>query len=189
MLSFRNNQPIDLSKILIQTDRLTLQPIDVQFSEPVFHSFTPAVTKFMVPESSAKIEETNAFILASMENMHRGEELVCAILRRPSHEFLGVCGLHGRKTPATPELGIWIKEGAHGGHLGREAVQGLADWASRELALDYFIYPVDRHNVPSRKIAESLGGEVYKELLVSRSGGREPLDEVVYRIPVRRINS
>ena len=46
---------------------------------------------------------------------------------------------------------------------------------------DYLIYPVDRANIPSRKIPESLGGIIFEEKKTkTMSGG--VLDEVVYKI-------
>jgi len=38
-----------------------------------------------------------------------------------------------------------------------EAIQTLISWAAEHIDFDYAIYPVDKANAPSRKIAESLG--------------------------------
>ncbi len=78
-------------------------------------------------------------------------------------------------------LGIWLKSGAHGNRYGREAINFLVQWTVENVDFDYLRYPVDRANIPSRKIAESLGGTVYEENRVeTMSGGI--LDEVVYKI-------
>jgi len=39
----------------------------------------------------------------------------------------------------------------------------LIDRANDNLEFDYMIYPVDKDNIPSRKIAESFGGVVEKD--------------------------
>ena len=91
--------------------------------------------------------------------------------------------MHGRDDPRNPEFGIWLKKGAHGRGLGREAIRTLALWAQENLKLESFIYPVDKRNVSSRKIPVSLGGEVLKERTETGMSGNV-LDEVVYRIPV-----
>jgi hypothetical protein len=40
-------------------------------------------------------------------------------------------------------------------------VRALVEWGSRRNArIEFFRYPVDRANTPSRRIAEVLGGEV-----------------------------
>lgn len=55
-------------------------------------------------------------------------------------------------------------------------------WADKNLDYDYLIYPVCKDNIPSRKIAESLGGTVISSgIKVFPSGKR--LEEVVYHIP------
>ena len=104
-----------------------------------------------------------------------------AILAKDTDEFLGCCGLHGRENPREPELGIWLKKSAHGRGFGREAVAAVRDWAERHLIVDAFIYPVDRNNTASRKVAEALGGTIVRsELIKTMSGGE--LDAVVYKI-------
>ena len=92
--------------------------------------------------------------------MQRGEELVCAVLDRNSGRFLGCAGLHELNAPA-PELGIWIAVEAQGAGRGSEAVRALMQWGShRRKKIDFFRYPVDRANLPSRRIAGNLGGTI-----------------------------
>ena len=43
----------------------------------------------------------------------------------------------------------------------------LFNWACEHLEIDYAIYPVDRSNIPSRKIPESLGGRIFKKTIVN----------------------
>ena len=74
-------------------------------------------------------------------------------------ECLGVAGLDGADQP-TPELGIWLKEAAHGYGYGTEAVRAVAEWATKTLARDRFLYPAAVENVASRRIAEKLNGEI-----------------------------
>ena len=46
---------------------------------------------------------------------------------------------------------------------------------------NYLVYPVDKENIPSRKIAECLDGKIFREeTRVSMSG--LVLNEVAYRI-------
>jgi len=77
------------------------------------------------------------------------------ILDKNTQEFFGCVGLH-IKNPVAPELGIRIKKSAFGKKIGREAVAGLTNRARENLDFEYLFYPVDRDNIGSRKIAESL---------------------------------
>ena len=166
----------------IQGDRVRLLPVSSRFANDIFREFTEEITRFMMPPAATDISQTLDFIQRSEEGLSRGEEWVFAITDL-NDDFLGCAGLHGRESSETPELGIWIKKSAHGRRLGREAITCLHSWASQFFAVDYFIYPVDKKNIGSRKIAESLGGKVIKEQeVVSLSGNL--LDEVVYHIPL-----
>jgi len=81
------------------------------------------------------------------------------IRRRDSKECLGMNALEDKDMPS-PELGLWIKESAHGQGFGREVVAALAEWAHKNLGKESFIYPVAVQNVASRRIAEGLHGEI-----------------------------
>lgn len=110
-----------------------------------------------------------------------GNNLQLVILK-PSGEFLGCCGLHGQANPKIPEFGIWLKKDAHGFGYGKEAIHGLYSWATQNLQAEYYIYPVDRNNIASRKIPESLGGVIINEYVDQGLAGNR-LDNVVYKVP------
>lgn len=57
----------------------------------------------------------------------------------------------------------------------------LVKWTRENIDLDYFIYPVDRRNISSRKIPESLGGKVIEEF-ENTTPTDKFLDMLVYRI-------
>jgi [ribosomal protein S5]-alanine N-acetyltransferase len=75
---------------------------------------------------------------------------------------LGCAGLHGM-LKKNLEFGIWLKKTAHGYKYGREAITGIKKWAEQNLDYECFLYPVDRANIASRKIPETLGGKVVRE--------------------------
>jgi [ribosomal protein S5]-alanine N-acetyltransferase len=146
----------------IDGERVILKPISMEYSEIIFREFTSAVTKYMYPKSPEAIGETENFIQEAIQQRVEGTDLVLLILSKITSEFLGICGLHQVHTD-TPELGIWVKTSAHRKGFGREAIQSLKIWADRNLNYKYFVYPVDKRNIPSRKIPESLGGKVVRE--------------------------
>jgi [ribosomal protein S5]-alanine N-acetyltransferase len=146
----------------INGERVILKPISMEYAEIIFCEFTSAVTKYMYPKPSELIGETENFIQEAIQQRVEGTDLILLILSRVTSEFLGICGLHEVHTD-TPEFGIWIKTSTHRNGFGREAIQLLKTWADRNLNYKYFIYPVDKRNIPSRKIPESLGGKVVRE--------------------------
>ncbi|MBL4831229.1 MAG: GNAT family N-acetyltransferase [Aliivibrio sp.] len=167
---------------------MALHSINERFAKEIFFEFNSEITRYMMPKPASNIEETLAFINDSKRLMGLKQEIVLVIVNNTTGEFLGCCGFHGRGKYNTPELGIWLKKSAHGHKYGMEAITTLAHWATKQLAFEYAIYPVDKANVSSRNIAESLGGEVFKELQVTSMAGIE-LDEVVYKIPYEKIVS
>ena len=173
----------DLSTLSIEGKRIHLISISRAFEQNIFEEFTSDITTYMIPKPADSIEETRAFIEASLEGFARADNLVFVILDKQTDEFLGCCGLHGRSGVTNPEFGIWLKRSAHGRGLGREAIRILAEWAQERMRLESFVYPVDKRNLPSRKIPESLGGVVFAEGVDEGMAGNV-LEEVVYRIPV-----
>lgn len=169
------------SEVEIEAERIQLLPISEKYAPDIFENFTAEVTRYMVPQPAGQISATLAFISSSRSGMARGENLQFVIVHKASGEFLGCCGLHGQGCPQTPELGVWLKIAAHGHGYGREAITALKAWIDHHLRYIYLTYPVDRDNIPSRKIPESLGGEIYEEALCPTHDGRF-LDVLIYRI-------
>ena len=179
---FIGTQP-DLSNLSIEGERVRLVSISSAYEQNIFEEFTSDITTYMIPKPADTIEETRAFIDSSLEGFTRADNFVFVILDKQTGEFFGCCGLHGRGDVKNPEFGIWLKRSAHGRGLGREAIRTLALWAQESMRLESFIYPVDKRNLPSRKIPESLGGVVFAEGIDEGMAGNV-LEEVVYRIPI-----
>ena len=173
----------DLLSLVITGDRIQLLVIDSKFERNIFREFTDEVTTYMIPSPAKNIEQTRNFIAASRYSIEAGYNLQFVIVSKTTGEFLGNCGLHGENKVKTPELGIWLKKDAYGKGYGREAVRTLVNWSKKNINLDYFIYPVDRRNISSRKIPESLGGTIIEESQIDTSMGKI-LDFVVYKIPL-----
>ncbi len=179
-LSFRT-PPGNLRELVIESPRVRLVALSEAYTQEIFLNFSAEITLYMMPAPASDISDTRAFVSTALLELDRGDDLHFVICRRGNHEFLGVCGLHGTRRPDEPELGIWLKAQAHGNRYGREAISTLRDWAEQNLEFRRLIYPVDRRNIPSRRIAEALGGTIVEEKKVMSMSGNE-LDEVIYAI-------
>ncbi len=179
--SFKH-KAIDLLSVEIKSERLRLVPIDFKYDQDIFREFTSDITRYMFPKPAEDISETRAFIQESIDGMKAGNNLQMGIVDKESGEFLGCCGLHGQANPRIPEFGIWLKQSAHGFGYGKEAIHMLYGWATQNLQAEYYIYPVDRNNIASRKIPESLGGVIINEYVDQGLAGNR-LDNVVYKVP------
>lgn len=160
--------------ILIQSSRLQLSRFQMTDAEEVFACITPSITKFMRWEPPS----WNEYVARCERRMQAADpnNFSFVIRRLDNGECLGLAGLENADT-TSPELGLWLKESAHGQGFGREVVGAVVDWAFKALGKESFIYPVAVQNTASRRIAEGLHGEV----IGSRTNPK--YESVVYRIP------
>lgn len=177
----KTKSPIRFSAVCISGDRIKLEPLSSEYADIIFKEFTDEITRYMVPATPSIIDEINDFIQSSIRNMDENTDLTLAILKKKDNEFLGVCGLHGLSNPNEPVLGIWLKKSAHGCKYGQEAIRVLADWARQNIVFSHMVYPCDKNNMASRKIAENLNGSIFRTGKVKSMSGRL-LNEVAYKI-------
>lgn len=166
------------SDVLIKTERLLLRPISLSDSKVIFKSFTSSVARHMTPKPAQHISETESFISCAIKAYHEGRDIQLVIEK--DSEFLGLIGLHSRKGPRTPEIGLWLKEEAWGFGYGNESVLALIDWARNNIYLDEFVYPVDKKNERSKRIPVRLGAKLVSQYKGQR-GWAEDLEIEEYR--------
>lgn len=147
--------------INIKTDRLELVPVSEKYVNEMYEELTDEIAKHLSFYPPKNLDEELEFIKTSRKDMEDKDSVVLSVLDKKTGEYLGNTSVKGIKKK-TPEMGIWMKKGAHGKKLGREAALGLRDWAFKNLELDYILYSLDVENIASKKIAEALGGKLVK---------------------------
>ncbi|WAL58673.1 GNAT family N-acetyltransferase [Thermocoleostomius sinensis] len=147
----------NLKTVQLESDRLLLKPISLDYQQEIFAEFTAEITRYMYPKPAETLRETARYIKEAMHQRDRGTDLTLVILTKDYQEFLGLCGVHRLHT-STPELEVWTKIAAHGHGYGREAIHCLKQWLDAQLDYEYLVYTVDQRNQSSRKIPESLKG-------------------------------
>jgi RimJ/RimL family protein N-acetyltransferase len=160
--------------IVIQSPRLQLSQFQMMDAQEVFGCITPAIAKFMPwepPSWSEYLTRCEKRVQAPEPN-----KFSFVIRRLDNMECLGMASVEGAES-VSPELGLWLKESAHGQGFGREVVAALVEWGHATLGKESFLYPVAVQNIASRRIAESLRGEIIGNLK------KPKYDSVVYRIP------
>jgi RimJ/RimL family protein N-acetyltransferase len=171
---------MDLTNIVIITDRLRIIPTSEKYANDIFMECTPEIARFLSFDPTGIIEDTIKYIRSSQEKIKSREEMPVVILDKISNEFIGCGGIHEIKTKK-PELGLWIKKSAHRKGYGKETISAFINWIKANLEFEYISYPVAKENIPSRKLIESLGGIVKGERIFTSPTGKV-LDEVEYRI-------
>lgn len=173
------DKSLDLNAVVIESERLKLASVDPVYVVEIFYNFTPEITRYMLPAPPQSVVDTQRFVAAARASATQGKELTLTIHARMNAEFLGLCGIHARGRQDEPELGIWLKKSAQKHGYGRETISALRDWADIHLEFEHLLYPVDRRNLPSRRIPETLGGRILRERKEKSQSGTE-LDELVY---------
>lgn len=172
---------MDLRWLSLRSERLRLRAYTEADAEEVFAAVTPNVARFMAWEPEPSIAAHHALFARLVASMAEGREFAAAIRLARTGEFIGMAGLH-RLRSDPPELGVWLKEAAHGAGFGREAVARLTRWASDLLRVKAFAYPVAGPNMASRRLAEALGGQIVGRSRFTKPSGAS-YELVVYRIP------
>lgn len=170
-----------MSAIELETHRLRLVPGSVKHAESIFAEYREPVTRYMNYPPPESLEVLKDRLKRRETEIAEGKVVYLAVLLKETDEFLGCFALEGLDE-RTPEMGGWLKASAHGHHYGQEAAAALKQWADRHLDYDYLVWPCAVQNVPSRKLAEALGGEVHQEYRKTTAAGGV-WDYVEYAIP------
>ncbi len=166
----------------METDRLILRPLSLDYTEVIYKEFTEEVNVFMQPEVPESLSDSVDFITQSMKEHEDKITSIYVATTKADEEFIGLVGLHHLQDEV-PEIGIWTKKGSHGHYYGREAVGGAIAIA-KQLGYKKLVYPVDWRNTASKKIPLSFQGvliEKDKQLITEK--GRV-LELEVYEITI-----
>lgn len=162
-------------------EHVTLKPVSSAYETELFRELTAEVARYLVFQPTGDIDDTRDFIARSRMEMDQGTAIKMVILDRVSGAFLGYINLRSVDT-REPGVGIWIAKPHQGKGVGKQALRAMMTWADQNLSYDFLRYPVAAENIPSRRLAESLGGVVAGTGTFRNTNGEE-LEEVEYRIP------
>lgn len=150
------------SQIKIETKRLNLISVSDKYKDEILREFTPQITRYMPYSPNGNEGEVQGFLDKAKLGLINGADFVFASIHKDSEVFLGCCGIHNI-TEDSIELGLWLKTDVHGQGFGTEIIEGLINFIEGNLKFNYLIYPVDKENLPSRRIPEKLGFSVFGE--------------------------
>jgi len=172
----------DLSKTIIETERLKLVRASMEYRDDIFNYFRGDILEYMFAPAAKNLKEVDDLINKWERQMKAGERVFMAITKKEGGEFLGCTALDFFEDD-NPESGAWIKKESHGHGYGTEAVRGLKEWGDKRYNYDHILWPSCAEvNLKSRKLAESLGGTVQKEYIKSNGGGKK-FNTVEYWLP------
>lgn len=166
----------------LESERLYLVYPDERYAEDILKAFDRATTRYMFPKADETLEEVLGFLNFAKKGIVEGSSYNYVIISKETNEFIGCGGIENASGPVA-EFGIWIKKEAYHHGYGLEAVQCLYETARACPAYDEFIYPVDRRNYASCRIAEALGGVCDKSDVTYRlNGNGQDMEIITYHI-------
>lgn len=148
-------QSINRDVFKIETERLSLVPITLEYTKNIFTEFDAEITKYMFPIPAEDINETMDFINDSIQKNLAWKNIQLVIINKNTKEFIGCVWLHAAETDS-PELWIRIKKSVHWKQYWFEAVQWLKNRSDKNMIFDYLYYPVDHRNISSCRIPQRL---------------------------------
>jgi RimJ/RimL family protein N-acetyltransferase len=162
--------------MLFQSPRLNFARFTMADAHDVFACITPAITRYLTWDP-LPWEEYRALSEAGIR-ANNPNQFNFVVRRRDTNDCLGMTALEHADQPS-PEIGLWLKEAAHGQGYGREVVEALIAWVAQTFGKESFTYPVATLNTASRRIAERLGGTIVGNVT------RPKYEAVIYRIPAK----
>ena len=135
---------------MIQSERLTLVPFEINYLNDYFTGFNAEITRFQWPEPFESVEDARSVLQGFLDEMAQGETLLFSVLSE-SGEFLGSVEVHGL-TGDCPELGVWITEAAQGRGYAYEALNAVLDHVRAHYHKDAFYYEADVRNTGSIRL-------------------------------------
>jgi RimJ/RimL family protein N-acetyltransferase len=171
----------DLSHTLITSTRLVLRAFTAADAVESFEHANATIALFMSwnPPAEAEFEGIRQ---AHLSQIKLGTDLHLVIRLKETEEFVGRAGLHPADGTML-ESGIWIKESAQGHGYGREAIAAVTKWAGETFRPSGFLWPVVDENMPSRRLAQALGGRIAGTRQRQKPGDKDR-KLLLYHIPV-----
>jgi [ribosomal protein S5]-alanine N-acetyltransferase len=154
------------SKIVIETDRLTLRHLRPDDVDPM-HAYLgdPETMKYYPAPYSRE------FVKRSIEqNLERDKKYgygLFGVLLKSSGQLIGDCGLVWQDLPDGSELEVGYHfHPDHWGHgYATEAAKACIDYAFSNAGVDHIISLIRPENTPSRRVAERNGLRIVRQVV------------------------
>lgn len=144
------------------TKRLLLRTAMPGDGKAVFHALKASANELKpwmpFAQKEQSLEEVEENIRQAYVNFLKREDLRLLVFLRKSGEFIASTGLHRINWAVRKfEIGYWIDSRFSGNGYVTEAVEGITDFARKELNARRIEIRCDARNVKSRAIPERLG--------------------------------
>lgn len=172
----------DFSNITLFTGRLQLSSVRIEDTPTIFKEFRGVVVEYQDVFPAKTLDEQQRWVEEGIADAKAGKALLLVISDKNTGEFFGRCALKKVHT-STPELGIWLKQSAHGKGYAEESVRCALAWASEHLQYEYIKAFIQTANARSIHLIEKLGGLRIRQFTMKNTA-RGDLQVYEYKLPV-----
>jgi RimJ/RimL family protein N-acetyltransferase len=148
-------QTSSILDLQFKTKRLVLTPINLDDQIDLAKYFTQEVCEYMDNSPFNNFMETLAFVKYHKAKMEFGYYLT--LVARIDGKFVGVVCIN-KANELVPEFGIWVAKHQQSKGYAKEMIHVAYQWALDQNKYKYILYPSVAENIPSRKLAQYIGG-------------------------------
>ena len=152
---------MNLLTVNIETNRLLLTPISYNYIEEINKLFISQKNKSTAKKPTEKTEDTKVFIEKSLDKLINGIDLQMIILNKGTNEFIGLIGLYKLNT-LEPFVKISTIKLFHKNGYGLEAMNGIIEWAKRNIKYNFIYYDFNKRKITNKKASDEKINETMK---------------------------
>jgi polyribonucleotide nucleotidyltransferase len=172
----------DLSGIELETERLLLKPLSMDYVDDIFEHKNQNVSQWTGSDATDNKQDIVNFVTATETKIKSGNSIVFCVIDKESGEFYGMCGCNNFAS-SNPYLGIWLKEDIHSKGIGFESTIAVINWVKSNVKYEYLEYKIIDGNEKSEKLALKLGFNLCQDnIKIERNFGAEIVFGKEYRL-------
>lgn len=146
----------DFAKQVIETTRLTLQPLSMRYLSDIFTGYTPAVAKNMYSQPGS-IEDTSKSIIECFGKIESNQGLYFTIVSNETMRCLGCAGIRILADRVVfPRF--WLRQDVWFKRYGLEVMRALMYFIEENLPCDQVYVSINKDNIAAKVVLEKVGG-------------------------------
>jgi [ribosomal protein S5]-alanine N-acetyltransferase len=159
-IDYSEIQARDLANKVIETKRVTLQPLSMRYLGDIHTGYTPEVAKHMFSQPGS-VADTSTSIIECFKRMEHNQDLYFTIVSNETLRCLGCAGIRILANKAVfPRF--WLRQDVWSNGYGLEVLQGLVFFIKKYLPCEYVYVSVDKDNIAAQVILKKVGGKMQK---------------------------
>ncbi|MFS0861865.1 GNAT family N-acetyltransferase [Fredinandcohnia sp. 179-A 10B2 NHS] len=163
---------------MIETERLYLRELEMDDLQELSKVLSDPESMQFYPQAFSQ-EKVKSWIQWNMDNYKKYNHGLWAVILKEGDTFIGDCGITMQtiENEIVPEIGFHINKQYWNKGYATEAAIACKNYAFEVLKYPKIFTYTTLRNVPSQKVAEKMGMQLYK---VFEKNGEKQIAQVVY---------